>query len=108
MENEKPRRKMTAFEITFAIVAITIPLLVVYIIKIKETKCDYYRKGLQMGMELAEEHCYKFNEDEYVGSDEWIKKHNPKLFDEIESHRETGDYGCIGLEQSFLEKLLGD
>lgn len=105
MENEKLKRKITASETAFAIFAlIIIPLFIFFIIKLKDAKCEYYRKGLQMGQELAEEHCYKFNEDEYVGSLNWIEKHNPKLFDEIKDNEE--DYGCIGLEQNFFEKLL--
>lgn len=89
MENEKLKRKITAIEATFAIiVVIIIPLFIFFITKLKETKCEYYRKGLQMGLESAEEHCYKFNEDEYIGSLDWIEKHNPKLFDEIKNDEE--------------------
>ena len=104
----KEKRSITSSELAIILFAIIIPIIIVFIIKIKNTKCEYYRKGLQMGMELAEEHCYSFNKDEYVGSNQWIKKHNPKLFDEIMKDRETYDPGCPGLEQSFLEKLFAD
>lgn len=106
MENKK--MKLTALEASFIVVAlIVIPFFIFFIIKLKETKCEYYRKGLQMGQELAEESCYKFNEDEYAGSLNWIEKHNPKLFDEIKGGKIEDD-GCIGLEQNFFEKLLGN
>jgi hypothetical protein len=108
MENQPTKRKTTAFKATFVVVfLVVIPLLYVFITKLKEAKCEYYRKGLQMGLESAEESCYKFNEDEYVGSLGWIEAHNPKLYSEIKNG-EIGDFGCIGFEQSFLEKLLGN
>jgi len=101
------RRKMTVGEVAILMFAIVIPIIIAFVYKIRDTKCEYYRKGLAMGSEMAEEHCYQFDED-YGGSLEWIKKHNPKVYDEIidEQNNEYGLSGCAGIEQSFFEKLL--
>lgn len=47
-----------------------------------------YEKGFQAGLEHAEASCLKFDETTYIGSDEYIKIHDPKLYDELGGSRE--------------------
>ncbi len=46
-----------------------------------------YQRGLQEGMENAEYYCNSFSED-YIGSLDYIQKHNPVLYQELMSNEE--------------------
>lgn len=65
-----------------AIILIAIGVWLLYFIG-ENLKNEYYRKGLDAGMSYSEYYCYKFNEDEYIGSLKWIEEHDPKLYNEI-------------------------
>lgn len=66
---------------------------VIISIPLQEYLSDYfspkknYQRGLQDGMENAEYYCNSFSED-YIGSLDYIQKHDSALYQELMSNEE--------------------